>query len=60
MTKVEAIAAVMKANGGTASLKNIYDNIEQYYPTAKSSNEWEAGLRGVLYRDLESVSNVLV
>jgi hypothetical protein len=52
MTKVEAIAAVMKANGGTASLKNIYDNIEQYYPTAKSSNEWEAGLRGVLYRDL--------
>jgi len=52
MTKVEAIAALMQANGGTASLKNIYDNIEQYYPAAKVSKDWEAGLRGVLYRDI--------
>lgn len=52
MTKVEAIAEVMKANGGTASLKNIYDDIEKYYPTAKVSKDWEAGIRGVLYRDI--------
>lgn len=52
MTKVDAIKALMEANGGTASLKNIYDNIEQFYPAAKVSKDWEAGLRGVLYRDL--------
>lgn len=52
MTKVEAITEVIKANGGTASLKNIYDNIEKYYPAAKVSKDWDAGLRGVLYRDL--------
>jgi hypothetical protein len=52
MTKVEAITELMKANGGTASLKIIYDNIEKYYPTAKFSKDWEAGLRGVLYRDI--------
>lgn len=52
MTKVDAIKALMEANGGTASLKNIYDNIERFYPAAKISKDWEAGLRGVLYRDL--------
>ena len=47
MTKVEAIAKVMQDNGGTASLSVIYDNICKYYPTAKVSKDWEAGLRGV-------------
>ena len=41
-------------NGGTASLNVIYDNITKYYPTAKSSNEWEAGIRGVLYREIRN------
>ena len=54
MTKVEAIAKVMEDNGGTASLSVIYDNITKYYPTAKDSNEWEAGLRGVLYREIRN------
>lgn len=49
MTKVEAIAKVMEDNGGTASLEIIYDNICKYYPNAKDSKDWEAGIRGVLY-----------
>lgn len=54
MTKVEAIAKVMQDNGGTASLSVIYDNICKYYPTAKVSKDWEAGLRGVLYREIKN------
>lgn len=56
MTKIEAIEQVLKANGGSASLQVIYDRIEQFYPSAKSSNEWEAGIRGVLYRELKEGS----
>ena len=52
MTKVEAIKKVLEDNGGTATLSEIYDKIEKYYPTAKNSNQWEAGIRGVLYREI--------
>ena len=54
MTKVEAIEKVMKDNGGAASLDIIYNNICKYYPTAKDSKEWEAGIRGVLYREIRN------
>ena len=54
MTKVEAIKKVLEDNGGTASLTDIYKNIEKYYPTAKSSEQWEAGIRGVLYREIRN------
>lgn len=54
MTKVEAIQKVMEDNQGTASLEIIYQNIEKYYPTVKNSNEWEAGIRGVLYREIRN------
>lgn len=54
MTKVEAIEKVMKDNGGAASLDVIYKQICKYYPTAKDSNEWEAGIRGVLYREIRN------
>lgn len=54
MTKVEAIENVMKDNGGAASLDVIYRNICKYYPSAKSSKEWEAGIRGVLYREIKN------
>ena len=53
MTKIEAIVKLMEDNGGAASLKYIYENITKYYPTAKQSAEWEAGLRGVLYREIK-------
>lgn len=54
MTKVEAIQKVMEDNHGTASLEIIYKNVEKYYPTVKNSNEWEAGVRGVLYREIRN------
>lgn len=54
MTKVEAIEKVMEDNGGTASLELIYDNICKYYPTAKDSEKWDAGIRGVLYREIRN------
>lgn len=54
MTKVEAIEQLMRDNGGTATLKDIYDSITKYYPTAKNAKEWEAGLRGVLYREVRN------
>ncbi len=52
MTKIEAIEQIMKDNGGSATLQFIYENIEKYYPNAKRSSNWEAGLRGVLYREI--------
>lgn len=54
MTKVEAIAKIMEDNGGRATLSDIYDNITKYYPNARKSKDWEAGLRGVLYRDINN------
>lgn len=54
MTKVEAIEKVMKDNGGTATLAQIYNNITKYYPTARDSKQWEAGIRGVLYREIKN------
>jgi len=52
MTKVEAIKKLMEDSGGSVTWEMIYDNIEKYYPAAKTSKEWQAGLRGVLYREL--------
>ncbi len=52
MTKVEAIKALMKDYNGIVTLQIIYNEVEKYYPNAKKSKEWEAGLRGVLYRDI--------
>ncbi|MBR1626866.1 MAG: hypothetical protein IJ681_06950 [Bacteroidales bacterium] len=52
LTKVQAIEKVLQENGGSANWQVIYDNIEKYYPNAKKSKDWEAGLRGVLYREI--------
>lgn len=52
MTKVEAIKKLMEDNEGVASWSLIYEDIEKYYPNAKKSKDWKAGIRGVLYRDL--------
>lgn len=57
MTKVEAIKSLMKNNGGIASWKYIYENIEKYYPAARVSREWGAGIRGVLYREIKNNRN---
>jgi hypothetical protein len=54
MTKLEAIVKVMKANGGKASWPTIYSQIGRYYKGAKASGEWQAGIRGVLYREMQN------
>jgi len=57
MTKVEAIKKVMEDNNGTASWYILYNNVEKYYPAVKASIEWEAGIRGVLYREIRNNKN---
>lgn len=57
VTKVEAIKNVLEEFGGVATWEQIYDNIEKYYPTAKVSREWKAGIRGVLYREIKNNRN---
>lgn len=52
MTKAEAIEKVLDDYYGVATLEIIYNEIEKYYPNAKKSYEWQAGIRGVLYRDV--------
>jgi putative restriction endonuclease len=54
MTKVEAIKKVLDDNGGIATWEIIYNEIEKYYPEAKASREWAAGIRGVLYREIKN------
>lgn len=53
MTKVEAILKVLEDFNGVATWEQIYNNIEKYYPTAKVSKNWQAAIRGVLYREIE-------
>lgn len=54
MTKIEAIRAILADHGGIANWQMIYNEIEKYYPDAKKSNSWQAGIRGVLYRDINN------
>jgi len=57
VTKVEAIKKVLEEFNGVATWKQIYDNIEKYYPAAKASIAWQEGLRGVLYREIKDNRN---
>src|SRR5262245_21027744 len=52
MTKVQAIVKVMQVNGGSATLPTIYSQAGKYYKGLKTSTNWKAGLRGVLYREV--------
>lgn len=51
-TKVQAIVRLIKSKGGKATWEQIYKDIEKYYPTAKASDFWQEGLRGVVYREI--------
>lgn len=44
----------MLDNGGVANLGMIYDNIGKYYPSARDSQSWQEGIRGVLYREIRN------
>jgi len=57
ITKVEAIKKVLEEFNGVATWEQIYENIEKYYPAAKVSKEWKAGIRGVLYREIKNNRN---
>jgi hypothetical protein len=57
MTKVQALVALFKDQKGKATWSDIYNKIERYYPQAKASTEWKAGLRGVLYREMRKGHN---
>ena len=54
VTKVKALLSLMNDNEGAASWNYIYDNIEKYYPNIKVPRDWQAALRGVLYRELRN------
>lgn len=58
MTKCDAIKKVMEDNNGTSTLNFIYENIEKYYPTVKVQKDWQAGIRGVLYRELYKENSI--
>jgi hypothetical protein len=52
VTKVQAIAKLIEANGGSATWAQIYQKIGKYYPKAKASQFWQEGIRGVVYREI--------
>lgn len=54
ITKVEAIKKVMSANGGKATLQQIYQQAKRYKKDIDQANDWKAGLRGVLYREVRN------
>ena len=54
MTKVEAIKRVMKANGGEATLEQIYKQSKKFKKDIDKAADWKAGLRGVLYREVRN------
>jgi len=54
MTKVQAIVKVMQENGGQATLQEIYQKASRYYKGVKAADDWQAGLRGVLYREIRN------
>nr|MBC7245511.1 hypothetical protein [Chloroflexota bacterium] len=56
-TKVEAIKKVLEEFNGIATWKQIYENIEKYYPAVKASIAWKEGIRGVLYREIKNNRN---
>ncbi len=57
ITKVYAIKKVMEDNNGIADLQLLYNETIKYYPDIRKSKDWEAGLRGVLYREIKNNRN---
>ena len=57
MTKIESIIKVMQDNDGLANWSIIYNETEKYYPDIKQSQEWQASIRGVLYREINNNKN---
>ena len=62
ITKVQALAKLMKDNGGKANWQIIYQKIGVYYPELEQAKKLDevakAGIRGVLYRDCDKGQNI--
>ena len=55
-----ATAAIKKAiekNGGTATLQELYTLTKKFKKDMDVSEDWKAGLRGVLYREIRNGKN---
>ena len=57
MTKVEAIRKALEANGGTATLSELYALTKKFKKDVDVAEDWKAGLRGVLYREIRNNRN---
>lgn len=56
MTKVEAVKALLKKEGGQASWPTIYAKFHLFYKAEKSPY-WQEGIRGVVYREIRAGQN---
>ncbi len=57
ITKVWALRELLKDNWWIATWEIIYNEIEKYYPKIKDPKDWQAALRGVLYREIYKNEN---
>jgi hypothetical protein len=54
MNKAEALKRLMLDNAGIVNWKIIYSEIEKYYPDIKKPSDWQAALRGIVYREIKN------
>ena len=47
----------MEANGGQATLEELYNLTKDHKPDIDQSTEWKAGIRGVLFREIRNGRN---
>ena len=57
MTKVDAIKKALVKNGGSATLQQLYKLTPNFKKDIKQATDWQAGLRGVLYREVRNGRN---
>lgn len=50
---------VLADNGGKADWKTIYAQLGRYYKGAKAAEDWQAGIRGVVYREIRNGRNFI-
>lgn len=55
---IEAIKQVLTDNSGAASLEKMYSDILKYRDVS-TNNQWQATLRGILYRDMRQTDEIV-
>ena len=51
--KIDAVAQILADKGGCATWDEIYRVFYEYYKHPKSTVDWESGIRGVVYREID-------